>query len=462
MKFSHVLLAALLFTQSYVSQAAVETVIAPKTSLTALKIIATTTDGHDVSKEADRLFVPASTMKLLTAVAATASLGKDFKFQTHIYSSSPIINGVIHGNIYVSFNGDPSLTRDDLRQLIAQLSNQGLRTVTGSVFLVGDQYEIQHAPGRVWDDLGICYAAPVSNFILDKNCVSAIFKPRLADNTGIVELTSQAPIIINSRAVFDKQGQRPLCSLSLARFENNRYRLDGCHKGNQALNLSIAVTDPVQYAIDNLSQIMAASSVTVRGNIKLSQSLPADALQIAQHQSAPLTKLLTTMLLKSDNLIADSLLKRVGHNVFGTNGTFANGSLAMTQILTHLGIDLSSANIVDGSGLSRYNLLSANHLAQVMALIVNDHNFAFLIDALPVAGSTGTLKYRRGYQQAPLKEHVMAKTGSMLGVYNVAGVIKQNNNIAYIFVILQNGVSPNKQSHQTMPYDAAVLKQLLK
>jgi D-alanyl-D-alanine carboxypeptidase/D-alanyl-D-alanine-endopeptidase (penicillin-binding protein 4) len=433
----------------------------PRTTLTALTVIATNPSGVTQRQNADKLFIPASTMKLLTAVSATAALGKDFRYHTNIYADNPIQDGQIEGDVYLSFTGDPTLTTEDIQALLDQLKQQGLKHITGNLYLVGEQYEIQHAPGRVWDDLGICYAAPVSSYVLNKNCIQAQFKPRLADNAGVVELLENEPVVIVSRATFDKSGQRAICNLTLARFEKNQYRLDGCYPGNKALKLSVAITDPGLYAIDKLTQSINYNGISINGSITLAQQHAANALLVAQHQSEPLSSLITTMLLKSDNLIADSLLKRMGQYLFGSSGTFANGSAAMTQILSEQGVDLSSANIVDGSGLSRYNLLSANQLAQVLALIQQNEHYKYIIDALPVAGITGTLKYRHGYAQAPLKGQIVAKTGSMLGVVNIAGFIKQNDALPSIVVILQNGVSPTPVKANVPTYDVSILKQLV-
>lgn len=456
----HIISVALLMTlPSTGISAELKLVSPPDTTLTALTVIATNPSGVTLRQNGDKLFIPASTMKLLTAVSATTALGKDFRYHTNIYADNPIQDGQIEGDVYLSFTGDPTLTTEDIQALLNQLKQQGLKHITGNLYLVGEQYEIQHAPGRVWDDLGICYAAPVSSYVLNKNCIPALFKPKMTNDTGVIELLKNEPVVIESRAIFDKSGQRDICNLTLARLEKNHYRLNGCYSGSKALSLSVAITDPGLYAIDKLTQIMKSNGIAVNGSITLTQQRAANALLVAQHQSKPLTSLITTMLLKSDNLIADSLLKRIGQHRFGTTGTFANGSAAMTEILTLQGVGLNSANIVDGSGLSRYNLLSANQLAEVLGLI--QQNYRYIIDALPVAGIKGTLKYRNGYTQSPLKGKVIAKTGSMQGVMNIAGFIKQNDDLMSIVVILQNGVSPKLLTSNMPTYDASILKQLV-
>ncbi|MFT5790508.1 MAG: D-alanyl-D-alanine carboxypeptidase/D-alanyl-D-alanine-endopeptidase (penicillin-binding protein 4), partial [Shewanella sp.] len=218
MKLRYILSTALLMTIPCTGITAELNLVPPSnTALTALKVIATNPSGVTYSTDADKLFIPASTMKLLTAVSATAALGKDFRFQTNFYADNAIQQGQIKGDVYITFTGDPTLTTRDIQALLDQLKQQGLKHITGHLYLVGEQYEMQHAPGRVWDDLGICYAAPISSYVLNKNCIQALFQPKLTDDAGVVELLENEPVIIESRAIFDKSSQRAICNLTLAR-----------------------------------------------------------------------------------------------------------------------------------------------------------------------------------------------------------------------------------------------------
>ncbi|MGS0681647.1 D-alanyl-D-alanine carboxypeptidase/D-alanyl-D-alanine endopeptidase [Shewanella sp. 125m-7] len=436
-------------------------VIEPITSQTAIVVSPLSGSELTYRKDADRLFVPASTMKLLTAVSASSALGKEFIFNTQIDSFVGINNNRIEGDVFLRFDGDPTLESSDLSMLFKQLKQQGLEHIDGNLYLVGDQTETLHAPGWVWDDLGICYAAPVSRYIINKNCINAKLSPSLADNKAKLTFSQFEPVSIASTAVFDKVGNQPFCELNLQRQQNNQFIISGCYQGQRPLKLAIAVSEPALYAQRTISNILNNAGISLKGNVLLTDKRPANTLLLAEHQSKPLSELIETMLLNSDNLIADSLLKRLGQYTYGVPGSFVNGSAAMKQVLSQQGINLSTANIVDGSGLSRYNLLSAAHLAQVLLLIKRDERLNYLIEQLPVAGMSGTLKYRSGYTQAPLKEHVLAKTGSMKGVVNLAGFIKQDGELKSVFVILENGQSPVVKENELSPFNVLLLQSLM-
>lgn len=137
--------------------------IAPRHSQVALLARDLSTNTLLYSQQADTLFIPASTQKVLTAVTALATLGPDFRYVTELWSDAPIRQGHIAGSVYLRFSGDPTLTQDDLKALFAHLQKQGITSIEGHLYLIGDKQEQLQAPGWVWDDLGICFAAPVSD-----------------------------------------------------------------------------------------------------------------------------------------------------------------------------------------------------------------------------------------------------------------------------------------------------------
>ncbi|GGB63215.1 D-alanyl-D-alanine carboxypeptidase/D-alanyl-D-alanine endopeptidase [Shewanella inventionis] len=437
------------------------------------------------------LMQPASIQKLLTALAATKQLGPDFYYQTQLSTYHPtpltkqmISNGVYGGDIYVEFSGDPTLTYQNLFQLLTSLRDLGIKKIDGQVVLVSDQDSQLQAPGWVWDDLGICYAAPISPFIIDKNCVYGRLSTKGYNKTAQITLMGKRPIDISNDAyfinptvaqsqhkaapagsVYTQANSQPACQLTLNRFDNNRYHLTGCHVGAKSLPLAIAITHPALYAQNIVAKQLTTLGIQHNAPMVLSrhQIKPASGQRqlIASHQSVPLTALLSTMLLKSDNLIADSLLKKLGESYYQSPSDFARSSQAMKAILYSLGIDLAGANIADGSGLSRYNLLSAHQVLNVLTTVYQHPEYHFLLDTLPESGVSGTLRYKRYFNKSPLKNHVFAKTGSMLGVANLAGKVKASNGHDYLFVLIENGLSPQIKKQQKAPFSAVFLQTMI-
>lgn len=459
LKFLPIILLPLAFTATADSSLSkVITALEPSQSQVAIIVEDNSTGKVIISKNADRFFIPASTQKLLTAVAATSILGSNYQFKTSITSAKRITNGVIDGDVYINFSGDPSLTRQNIKKLVAELASLGVKRISGNVYLAGKKHNKPHAVGWVWDDLGVCYAAPVSSFIIDKNCIKAkLIKAK--NNQLSVKYARYLPISINSNAQINKNSA--FCDLDLAHQVNNHYQLSGCYNGYLPLNLRIAIDDPIQYAIATLSKYFKHQHIQVSGQFVESQKEAKSQRILVVHHSQNLSVLINEMLLDSDNLIADSLLKQIGQRYFGQQGSFENGAKAMTEILAQYDINLTDAQIVDGSGLSRYNLLTATQLMQILRLIDNNPKFKGLVADLPVAGLSGTLKYRSYFNKVPLKQNVYAKTGTMQGVANLAGYVTNKEGHKYRFVIIENGLTPNNKKAQIAPFAAITLQAII-
>ncbi|MGX9463181.1 D-alanyl-D-alanine carboxypeptidase/D-alanyl-D-alanine endopeptidase [Shewanella sp. A14] len=444
------------------------------------------------------LMQPASIQKLLTALAATKQLGKSFTYQTQLTTlakqpldSSQIDNGIYGGDLYIAFSGDPTLTYQNLQQLFAPLSQLGITELTGNIVLTSIQDPQLQAPGWVWDDLGICYAAPISPFIIDKNCVYGRLSTSGYNKVANITMMGTPPIEISNDAYFvtphitlpavqpvgrplsknnavtdQLDDPVPQCHLSLSRFDNNRYHLSGCHVGAKSLRLAIAITDPQLYAKQIVTKQLAELGIVHRRPITVSKK-PQESRGLAQqqiiasHQSPALPELLETMLLKSDNLIADSLLKKLGEAYYQTPSDFTRSSQALKTILYAIGIDLTNANIADGSGLSRYNLLTPEHVLSVLTTLYQQPEYHFLLELLPESGVSGTLRYKRYFNKSPLKHHVFAKTGSMLGIANLAGRVNVSNGHDYLFVLFENGISPHIKKQQKAPFSAVFLQTMM-
>lgn len=137
-------------------------------ALVVQKIGATT---PAIDYHAQQMALPASTQKVLTALAALLQLGPDFRFNTTLESHGPITDGVLRGNLIARFDGDPTLTRQQLRNMVATLRKAGVKQVAGdliidtSVFASHDK-----APGWPWNDMTQCFSAPCGG-----HCRSQLF-----------------------------------------------------------------------------------------------------------------------------------------------------------------------------------------------------------------------------------------------------------------------------------------------
>lgn len=173
--------------------------------------------------------------------------------------------------------------------------------------------------------------------------------------------------------------------------------------------------------------------------------VPAGAIILADDLSVPLSAIVRRMNRESDNFVSEMLLKELGATA-ETRGSTAAGGRVVRQALLEAGIPVTGVRIVDGSGLSRLDRLTAESLVTILSVGAADPAIrkAF-VSSLAVAGVSGTLKRR--LDRRPTRGQVIAKTGTTSQASALAGFVRRR----YVFAILQNG-SP-------VPYWSARLAQ---
>jgi D-alanyl-D-alanine carboxypeptidase/D-alanyl-D-alanine-endopeptidase (penicillin-binding protein 4) len=390
------------------------------------------------SRNISRPLTPASTMKVLTAEAALLFLGADYRFSTQLLTDAKSVkNGVLQGNLYIVLSGDPSLTYDDLGELLMTLKSQQISAIAGNVYIDNTAYDQSfYGPGWIEKDRGYCYAAPISASIINHNCVSFQMTPaKVSGKLAQVVTPSKflSPAIRNS--VITKTRTRS-CSLRLSTATDGMLAIDGClSKGNYAAGVSHVVTDVPDYNRTLFKSMLNQVGVSVYGRVTFA-SAPDNLTLVGTHASQPLRVLLTEMLKKSDNIIAGALFKKLGQLYSHHPGSWSNGSLAVSQILSQqAGVSITGLRILDGSGLSPDNLATPNQMMQVLDYAYHHSTHDDFISALPIAGVDGTLKHR----MYNIARKVRAKTGTISGVVSLAGYVVTADNEQLAFVIMVNG-----------------------
>ena len=318
------------------------------------------------------------------------------------------------------------MQRDDLKKLLNQYAKKQSKVIPGNLYLDNSAFTgYQRAVGWPWDILGVCYSAPSTAITLDSNCAQASIYTQDNGKTRVY-IPVHYPVVVSTIAdTVTKSGQKATqCELELLTTPDNHYQLSGCLvERKKPLPLKFAIQNPELYTQEVTQSLLKESGLTVKGNIIVGTKPSSKQIKVvASHQSQKLPVLLDTMLKKSDNLIADNLTKTLGSRFYVQPGSFNNGTEAIKQILlTKAGIDLSQAHLADGSGLSRNNRMTSQSMAEVLRYIWQHDTELQLIKAMPTSGVDGTLRYRQSMRKAPIKENIIAKSGSVYGSYNMAG-----------------------------------------
>jgi D-alanyl-D-alanine carboxypeptidase/D-alanyl-D-alanine-endopeptidase (penicillin-binding protein 4) len=194
----------------------------------------------------------------------------------------------------------------------------------------------------------------------------------------------------------------------------------------------VTSASPPLVAARVFSKMLVASGVKVKGKLRVGAA-SSEALSIASVESPPLWQLLRFMDRESDNYSAELMLKQVGA-YDKEQGTTANGAAAVKSVLANAGVPLAGVQIVDGSGLSQRDRLTAKALSHLLVVAWGDPALRGpFVGSLAIAGRLGTLSHR--LRSRPAFGNVYAKTGTTNSASALSGYVRSR----YAFTILQNG-----------------------
>lgn len=344
-------------------------------------------DGEPVYRHGADMVVPASTMKLVTTLAALETMGPDHRFRTTVRTGSTPRDIVLVGG------GDPLLARapadpDEIYPPRADLRTLAIATARSL-----------EAAGRI--------------------SVRLTYDPSLF--TGPAVSPAWEPSYIADNVV------SPITSLWV-------------DEGREKTGLVGRSADPAAVAAREFAAALRQQQITVRGAPRPARA-PADATEIAGVDSAPLGQIVQWVLEVSDNEAAEVLFRHVAV-AEGLPASFDGAAAAVTAVLGRLGVDVTGERILDGSGLSRRNRLEPDTLLSVLQLAAAEDRPALRSVAvdLPVAGFTGSLADRFDTGDEDGLGRVRAKTGTLSGVHGLAGVVTDLDGTVLSFVVIADRV----------------------
>jgi serine-type D-Ala-D-Ala carboxypeptidase/endopeptidase (penicillin-binding protein 4) len=410
-----------------------------------------------LARQSHALFTPASSLKLMTAAAAVKGLGPSFRFETSMWVEKKAIKKKqLKGNLWWRFTGDPTLTYAHVVAMAKKLHGLGVRKIQGNIVLDTSVFSGRTYPmGWSEDSIPWGYFAPVSAFIVDHNRVKLRITPgkRLGDAAELqyVSKSMRLPVQSNVRTVTGEQAKHK-CNIWLQPQDNNTFDVRGCWPiGSKSSILSTAVRYPKAWAKSLLVHVLAQQGIEVAGKVVFGKAPTKGVRRVVRHESVSLKALVAIMLKYSDNMVAESLLKTMGHHLYG-EGSFAQGLRAREVLLADwTGIDFSKSELFDGSGGSGYNILTPHQLTQLMYVMRNNNDMEPVIKALPVAGKDGTLQHRM--QVFNLAKHVVAKTGSMRHVSSLTGYLTTRTGRILAFSVLMDHVLPDINTARLLQHE---------
>ncbi len=400
-------------------------------------------DNNDILYEqnAKTLLRPASNMKLVTTAAALLVLGRRYSFNTSLYADTLVSGDTLEGNIYFKGFGDPDFSSADLGTVLLPLKARSISRINGD--LVGDAsyFDDEHwGSGWMWDDEPSGFAAYNSALSIDRNCVQVTAVPG-AKAGGTVAITIDPPTRYVSLINEATTGADTLPStLDISRKFKERLNTifvkGKMPSGAKPEKESISVWDPEKYFLTLAQEELERQNIKVDGKLLL-DSVPGSAVLISQ-QSHSMDSVLIYLNKASDNLSAENVLKIIGAVSFGTPAATAHGITATKLALEKLGIDSTKYLMVDGSGVSHYNLITPDIFVQLLRSVYGRKDiFDLYWNSLPNAGVDGLLANRM--KGSPAQNNLHAKTGTIRGASALSGYVRTAEGELLAFsIMMQN------------------------
>ena len=394
----------------------------------------------------ERLFVPASNMKLFTTALALSKLGAGYRLATQIGAEVPLdAEGTLPGDLELAGGGDPSLSGREypyqahaapsavysfraMDEMADQLAAHGLKRIDGNIVGDDSRYVWEPQPGPWSSDSATReYGAPVSALIVNDNTFALTLRPgaHAGDSARIALTPPFENFAIDNHVITTERGERKIEIYRSA--SGLELHLWGTiPKGDAGTTQELAIGDPALYAAEVLRDALLRRGISIHGAAvarhrfpdELAAGPPKLEVVLAEHRSPPLFDLLQVMDKVSQNLHAEMFLREVAV-ASGRAGSREAGLLAMDEFLAAIGISRNEYQFTDGSGLSRATLVSPTAIAKLLVHMNQSPQRDEWLNLLPIGGEDGTLGSR--FAGHPEARAVRAKTGTLDHVKAISG-----------------------------------------
>lgn len=402
------------------------------------------------AQNADRLVLPASNLKILTVAVAAERLGWDFRFPTRLQAVGPITDGTLHGDLVVIGSGDPSIGSSDRgpAQLFSEwadaLRKAGITRIDGR--LVGDDSAFDDegwGPGWSWDYLSAGYAAPSGALNYNENvALVRVTASSAPSSAATVVLTPPGHLLdLINRVTTGPAGSATTLTVSRRPGSATLLVAGSVPAGSGELIRTAAVDNPTHTFVEAMRLALAEHGIVTSGGAWDEDDLPSpiaggERREIARHESEPLSSLAGYAMKVSQNFYGETFLKAIGHDAGGV-GSAESGRVVVRRVVTGWGVPSDALVLSDGSGLSRYDYVTAEALGAVLEHVWHDERLRGpFVASLPVGAHDGTLETRM--KSTVLDRRVQAKTGTISNVRALSGYVETLSGEKLDFVIIVN------------------------
>lgn len=401
------------------------------------------------SRNAGKLFMPASNMKILTSATALAQLGPDYRYRTVFAGRGAVSNGTLNGDLLVFGRGDPSVSdhmlKDamiPLRAIADSLAARGIHRIAGRLVAAGNAFPSEVIGyGWTYADFEDSYSAPIDELLFNEGFSE--LHVRAGDKPGDSVRVEVRPARTYPRLhVAAKTGAPLAAEARRGRGGSLRVRkdsttwevtLEGEIAAQDTAIVEVTHHDPDAAYLAALREALQDKGISIDDG---SADTLARVDTLATLTSPPLSEILKALMKPSQNQIAEMLFRTVALEQTGAGRPDSARAVVQAQI-AKWGVAVPTEAVVrDGSGLSRYDYISPRTAVRILDGMRRSPHFNVYYDALPIAGVDGTIRNRM--KGTPAQGNVHAKTGSVALARSLSGYVTTADKHMLIFSFICN------------------------
>jgi D-alanyl-D-alanine carboxypeptidase/D-alanyl-D-alanine-endopeptidase (penicillin-binding protein 4) len=402
------------------------------------------TDGHTLFEHnSNKLFNPASNMKILTTASALWYLGSSYRFRTEARRDPKMKDGVVDGNLYIKGYGDPTLTSEEIFGFINEIALHGIQKVKGDLILDDTFFDnVTEGPGWEQEHSDQAYAAPIGALSTDFSTFTVRVLPSSAigEPANVIVWPPVDAIDIAPSVYTTGPGTRPRVWFGTSRAGD---RVKVTVRGSVALgdpegaSVRRRIYNPTMYAGELMAQMLKMRGIEIKGKIKTGRMPHVEVVHVATHFSKPLAEIISTLNKYSNNFMAEQILKTLGAEMADPPGSWDKGVEVIRKFLVEIGIPNGAFVLGNGSGLNDINRVTPAEITRVLAAMHQRFEVQpEFVASLAVAGSSGTIVGR--FENSPAISRLRAKTGSLNGVSALSGYVVTQNDKVLAFSVMMN------------------------
>lgn len=449
------LLPGLLFAQKSAIERFVQLPINKHASI-GFKLVDIETGKLECAYNENMSLCPASVLKIITTASALEILGKDFLFETKIYSQGNIDEkGCLHGKLFIQGSGDPSLGSEYvgdkpkyfLQEWLEAINKAGIKSIQG--ILVNKEPEAYEGFSSKWlkEDLGNYYASGTYNISVFDNSYRLYLRSEKAGTE--VQIIKTEPLVDLKFNNYLKVVSSNIDSAYIAGapFSMERNLHGVVPQNKNSIIIKGDIPKPALFLANYFEDFLKSNHISISSKAESTESPPDTmAKLLCTSVSKPMAQLIRVSNERSNNHYAEHLFYAIGKERGLAKGSDYIPSISQRQIHKYWhkkGINTQSLFMYDGSGLAPSNAISAQMLTEVLVYMYKKsvHKEIFL-QSLPLAGKEGTV--RAFLKNTPLEGEARIKSGSISKVQSYAGYVMKDGK-ASAFTLIVNNFTGNRK-----------------